>query len=348
MVNDILNDLRLALVDRNALVRHNRVRADALRIKPGKQSLLLGGVGVRLLDVRDGDFAVRVDNFEVALVDERLDVMLDVVDVAVDNAVALDLLDLVDVPALVCGEGTSSALAVLHLWLNDESGEGERSPKDEQSQRHGTRQAISKREDSRTTGWRYLGRQHSFVSSIQSEKRKEEASALVVVFRSPRLLLRQDRVRLRLSVVVAGRESVLLDVGLALGRLDAVRDGDGNALREDGLAGDGVDVGGVRRRVGVPSGSSTLKSRRSSDAGALGRAPPPLPRRLASNSRSGTCSGRSRRSRPAYTPLALLRSPAFLCGARDGTRSLVLRGRLGATEDVTFLLCGRLLRDEEA
>lgn len=38
----------------------------------------------------------------MALVDERLDVVLDVVDVAVDDAVTLDLLDLVDVSAFVC------------------------------------------------------------------------------------------------------------------------------------------------------------------------------------------------------------------------------------------------------
>lgn len=102
MVDDVLDDLRFALVDPDALVRHDRVRAHALSIEARKESAVVGRVGVHLLDVGDGHLAVRVHRLEVALVKEGLDVVLDVVDVTVNDAVALELFNLVDVTALVC------------------------------------------------------------------------------------------------------------------------------------------------------------------------------------------------------------------------------------------------------
>lgn len=101
VVDDVLRDLGLAAVDLDAVVRDDRVRADALGVQAGEQRSLFRRVGVALLDVRDGNFAERMHLLEMALVDERLDVRLDVVDVAVDGPLALELFDLVNVPALV-------------------------------------------------------------------------------------------------------------------------------------------------------------------------------------------------------------------------------------------------------
>ena len=80
MVDDVLSDMGLALVDLDTLVRHDRVGAHALGVEPSEKRAVVGRVGVHLLDVRDGHLAVRVHGLEVALVDERLDVVLDVVD----------------------------------------------------------------------------------------------------------------------------------------------------------------------------------------------------------------------------------------------------------------------------
>jgi len=80
VVDDVLSDMGLALVDLDALVRHDRVGAHALSVEAGEERTVVGRVGVHLLDVRDGHLAVRVHGLEVALVDERLDVVLDVVD----------------------------------------------------------------------------------------------------------------------------------------------------------------------------------------------------------------------------------------------------------------------------
>lgn len=101
VVDDVLRDLGLAAVDLDAVVRDDRVRADALGVQAGEQGSLFRRVGVAFLDVRDGNLAEGVHFLEVALVDERLDVRLDVVDVAVDGPLALKLFDLMNVPTLV-------------------------------------------------------------------------------------------------------------------------------------------------------------------------------------------------------------------------------------------------------
>lgn len=104
MVHDVFGDLRLALIDPGPLVRHDRVRAHALGVQAREEPAVLVGRGVVLLDVRDGDLAERVHDLEVPLVEERLHVVLHVVHVPVDDAVPLDFLNLVDVPAFVCAQ----------------------------------------------------------------------------------------------------------------------------------------------------------------------------------------------------------------------------------------------------
>ena len=140
VVNDVLSHDRLSAVDLDAVMRDDRIGTDALGVEALEQRLLLGRVGVTFLDVRDRNFAVREDLFEVAFVDERLDVSLDVVHVAVDGADSLDLLDLVDVTALVCERPYQPRMSQSSECENLE-GEASR---------------LQRRADSRTTGCKYL------------------------------------------------------------------------------------------------------------------------------------------------------------------------------------------------
>lgn len=111
VVNDVLSHERLSAVDLDPVMRDDRISTDTLSVETLEQRLFLGRVGVTFLDVGDRNFAVREDLFEVAFVDERLDVSLDVVHVTVDGADPLDLLDLVDVTALVW--------AAISLFMNE-------------------------------------------------------------------------------------------------------------------------------------------------------------------------------------------------------------------------------------
>ena len=110
-MNDVLSHERLSAVDLDPVMRDDRISTDTLSVETLEQRLFLGRVGVTFLDVGDRNFAVREDLFEVAFVDERLDVSLDVVHVTVDGADPLDLLDLVDVTALVW--------AAISLFMNE-------------------------------------------------------------------------------------------------------------------------------------------------------------------------------------------------------------------------------------
>jgi hypothetical protein len=248
---NVLDDL-LALVDNDLLTRSVDDGVTG-GVQSSELSLVLSGGNVRLPDLCDGDDVLAVNLRSVLGVEDGLDVVLDVVNVAVDLALALDLFDLVVVTSLVCV--------------------GEKGERNKRSKRQ-KREKGGKEKDQRNRNGR--------KRRTRTGRTGNGSEVLVVMSGELGVGLGKNRVALGLVVGVVGRVSVLLEVS---GRtLDAVRvrvstggtgRSGGDTLARSGGGGRVARGGGRRRTVedggasgggGVRGGADVVTS----EAGALG------------------------------------------------------------------------------
>merc|ERR1719487_709250 len=116
-LNDVLDNV-LALVDNDTLtLALGELVAGG--VERGELGLVVGGRNVLLLDLGGGDNLLLDVLGAVLGVEDRLDVVLDVVDVTVDFTLALNLLDLVDLVPLVSDRGKVLVVVSGSLGVGD-------------------------------------------------------------------------------------------------------------------------------------------------------------------------------------------------------------------------------------